>query len=294
MRFSERKHANSCSGMQGHKRRASKNGWIRYILPVAGLVSLIWFLIRVIPKPSRALYPCQRMAFPIASGFVAWIIGLGAWGLAFRKMKVSLAHRRYLLAVLCSALSVGALWVTMIATSEDSAIAEPQAANAPMGTARGINPGRVVWVHDPDATNWDGPGNGHLWEAVHTDQKVCDEMVSSALRSLTGKATDKQAWDALFRHYNKIRGKGDVGYKTGEKISIKVNFVGFIRTHGGVNPQTYALEDWVDYMNTSPQMIAALLGISITFPCCSMVTLSEVKAFTLELKSSLIRPDSTA
>jgi len=33
---------------------------LRWLLPVVGLFSLIWFLIRVIPKPSRATYPCQR------------------------------------------------------------------------------------------------------------------------------------------------------------------------------------------------------------------------------------------
>ena len=55
-------------------------------------------------------------------------------------------------------------------------------------------------------------------------------MISKALRSLTGEATDAKAWDALFRYHNNGRGKGDVGYKPGEKITIKVNFVGFIRT----------------------------------------------------------------
>jgi hypothetical protein len=37
---------------------------------LAGLASLVWFLVRVIPKPSRAFYPCQRAAAPLASGFV--------------------------------------------------------------------------------------------------------------------------------------------------------------------------------------------------------------------------------
>jgi len=41
-----------------------------------GLSALAWFLIRVIPKPSRASYPCQRAAFPIASAFVIWLTGV--------------------------------------------------------------------------------------------------------------------------------------------------------------------------------------------------------------------------
>ena len=259
MPFSNKQHTHPHLKTSRHDRNGGKYRWVRYALPIAGLMSLIWFLVRVIPKPSRATYPCQRMAFPIASGFVAWLLGLGAWGLAFRKASRTFARRRYVLAALCAGLSVGILWVTISATSEESTLAEPQAANAPIGTARGVNPGRVVWVHDPDATDWDGPGDGHLWEAAHTDQKACDEMMSSALRSLTGEQTDAEAWDALFRYYNRNRGKGDVGYKRGEKITIKVNFVGFIRTLGAVDSQTYDLEKWVDYMNTSPQMIAALL-----------------------------------
>ncbi len=40
---------------------------------LAGFVALVWFLIRVVPKPSRAAYPCQRAAFPLASAFVLWV-----------------------------------------------------------------------------------------------------------------------------------------------------------------------------------------------------------------------------
>jgi hypothetical protein len=40
-----------------------------------GFAALAWFLLRVIPKPSRATYPCQRAAFPVASAFVLWVCG---------------------------------------------------------------------------------------------------------------------------------------------------------------------------------------------------------------------------
>ena len=183
MQFSKGRNTRSCPKTANRDIDGRKYRWLKYAFPIAGLASLIWFLVRVIPKPSRALYPCQRMAFPIASGFAAWLLGLGAWGLAFRKARHSFARRRYVLAALCAGLSIGVLWVTISVTSEESALAEPQAANAPIGTAQGINPGRVVWVHNPEATDWDGPGDGHLWEAAHTDQAVCEEMMSSALRS---------------------------------------------------------------------------------------------------------------
>lgn len=144
-------------------------------------------------------------------------------------------------------------------SGERIAAAEARAANEPVGVAQGVHPGRVVWVHNPDTTDWKGPGDGHWWEANHTSYKEVEKMLSQALQKLTGESTDAAAWDKLFRYINEKRGKGNVGYKAGEKIAIKVNFVGFIWTHGGVNPENYNLETWRDYMNTSPQVISALL-----------------------------------
>ena len=259
MHFLKRKYIHSFRKHSSSHGADKRYRWLKWIFPLAGLASLIWFLIRVIPKPSRAFYPCQRVAFPMASGFIIWLLGLGASAAIFRKARLNLSRRRYLAGVAFLVLSIGALWITLSATSEESAVAEPQPVNEPIGTARGINPGRVVWVHDPEATDWDGPGNGHPWQAEHTDPERVSDMVSLSIRELTGAANDSQAWDKLFKYLNKACGKGEVGYKPGEKIVIKVNFVGFIFTHGGVDAETYKLNSTRDYMNTSPQMLVALL-----------------------------------
>lgn len=129
----------------------------------------------------------------------------------------------------------------------------------PIGEAKGIHPGRVVWAHDPGATNWQGPGDGHGWESNHTHQDRIDGMLAGAVRSVTGEDNVAAAWDRLFRHRNEALGKGRAGYRSGEKIAIKVNFVGFIAGAKSVNPETYAIQSLADYMNTSPQMIVALL-----------------------------------
>jgi uncharacterized protein (DUF362 family) len=50
--------------------------WQRSWFPIAGLIAFIWFLVRVIPKPSRATYPCQRAAFPLATSFIIWLTGM--------------------------------------------------------------------------------------------------------------------------------------------------------------------------------------------------------------------------
>ena len=260
MRLSKEKHDHSdCPKAGRSDGRERKYRWLKWVFPIAGLVSLIWFFIRVLPKPSRATYPCQRFAFPLASGFVAWFLGLGAWAVAFRKAKVSFARRRYVIGFVCLAVSVGALWLAVSTVSDEWAMADEPEALSPIGEATGIYPGRVVWVHDPEATDWEGPGDGHPWESSHTSLPRVSGMISRSIQELTGADSDAGAWEKLFRYFNKKRGKDGAGYKKGEKIVIKVNFVGFIWLHGGVNPDNYNLETKNDYMNTSPQMLIALL-----------------------------------
>ena len=60
------------------------SGWKAAPFPLVGLAALVRFLARVVPKPSRARYPCQRVAAPLASGFVLWLAGVCASALAFR------------------------------------------------------------------------------------------------------------------------------------------------------------------------------------------------------------------
>jgi hypothetical protein len=199
--------------------------WSIWLLPIAGLMSLIWFLIRVIPKPSRAAYPCQRMAAPIASGCVIWLAGLIGSTFAYRRAKGLLQKSRYVAAGTCTALAVLIIWGSLSLTNNKPAAAAfspSEPANSPMGKAKGIFPGRVVWVRDPDATNWDG-STGNWWDDTNTDQGKVDSMVSKAIQTLSGQSSDSRAWDTLFRYFNKTAGFGEVGYKKGEKIAIKIN-----------------------------------------------------------------------
>jgi hypothetical protein len=85
-------------------------------------------------------------------------------------------------------------------------------------------------------------------------------MTSNAVRRLSGETNDRRAWDALFRNFNQTHGGGKAGYRKGEKIAIKVNFVGCIFSEKNIDPKTYELGGKrLDYMNTSPQVILALL-----------------------------------
>jgi hypothetical protein len=129
----------------------------------------------------------------------------------------------------------------------------------PIGVARGIHAGRVVWAHDPEVTDWKGPGDGHWWEGTRVRQERVDAMMARAVCELTGESGVPGAWSKLFRFLNQSRGKGDVGYKTGERVAIKPNWVGLIYREGHVNLETCTFIRRHDYMNTSPQMIMALL-----------------------------------
>lgn len=129
----------------------------------------------------------------------------------------------------------------------------------PIGQAKGVHPGRVMWVHDPEVLDWKSPSDGHWWEGNHLKQERANAMMARAVCGLTGEATVAQAWARLFRHLNQARGKGDKGYQPGEKVLIKPNWVGMIYREGHVNPQTYGFLRRHDYMNTAPQMILAVL-----------------------------------
>jgi hypothetical protein len=137
-------------------------------------------------------------------------------------------------------------------------LADNPVPNQPIGVAKGLHPGRVVWAHDPSATDWAGPGQGHWWEGNHTNQAVVESMMSRVICQLGGKTNDRAAWHALIQHFNQTHGNGKVGYKKGEKVTIKVNLVGCI-IGGAVDPKSYDMVRWLDYMNASPQMILALL-----------------------------------
>jgi hypothetical protein len=248
-------------------RTASK--WIKIFLSFLGFLSLIWFLIRVIPKPSRATYPCMRVAFPMASTFVAWLIGVGTSVFMVRKARTSFRESRYILAGICGIVAAAAAWAGFSGTVFQTAFmgtvpalhaqAAPDTPNAPIGVAKGVNPGRVAWVHDPQATDWT-QGSGYSWQPAHTNQAVVDTMMSRAVRWLAGTSTDGEAWNALFRYTNLQKGAGDRGYQAGEKIVIKINLTQCY-VSGQSNPTTRSMLNRSPEKAgmTNPQMVLALL-----------------------------------
>lgn len=214
----------------------------KIIFIVTGVLAFLWFVIRVIPKPSRAAYPCQRAAFPIASAFVIWLTATLSGVFAFKKLKKKLQHRPFALAVtgIISMLIFG-VWLTFFPGSITDALAQdksddfvpakgytwqPGKSNEPIGVAKGIHPGRVIMVRDPKATRW--AGNWKLkedqwWLDKNTDQTRVNNMVSEVLKKLTGAKNEKQAWKEIFRYYNQTHRNLNKAYQSGETVAVKIN-----------------------------------------------------------------------
>jgi len=230
------------------------------LFPIAGLLSLTWFLVRVIPRPSRASYPCQRAAMPLASGFIVWLIGIVTSSLVYHRLR-QWKHRTHsavaFLSVIVALVVVAFtqifttlptyLYPTPVVTT-DSVFVPIDPPNQPMGKARGIFPGCVVWDFSPRASNWDCSEGSYWWEDRFTNQTAVSTMLSKSIQRLTETSNDSAAWEALFRYYNNTHVKGDIGYQTGEKIAIKLNF-NFCHDSRESTNGTFA----------SPQLVLALL-----------------------------------
>lgn len=246
----------------------------KLLFPILGLAALIWFLIRVIPKPSRASYPCIRASMPLASSFVLYVISLTTTLFVFKKARTFLFKAKYALFAGTLILGIALSYITT-ALNNQKAVASYMsapllAANEVVGAGQGTFPGRVAWVYNPDATNENCDNvNGDYWfDDQNTDQAEVNAMLSEIIQLYTDKQSDQDAWDAIFKNFNAIHDNGEVGYSSGEKIVIKVN----------MNAKWYGING----INTSPHLCLALLDqlvnvvgvsesdISIGDPNCAM------------------------
>lgn len=239
-------------------------GYYRFLFPFIGLAALIWILIRVVPKPSRANYPCIKAATPLASGFLVYLATLIAFAFAFLKTKRRIYLSPYIISIGVIFLGFGDSGII------NKSLGDPDyplpksvhVANTPIGEAKGIFPGRVVWVYDPEATNENCIPTkvGHAWwMPENNNQVVIDGMISKAIRNLTGKTTDADAWDAIFKYHNNTRGKGSVSYKAGEKIFIKINNVSGWGGNYSTKDLSVVANGSYGISETSPEVVLSVL-----------------------------------
>jgi len=242
-------------------------GFYKILFFVIGLISVIWFLVRVIPKPSRARYPCMKATMPIAYSFIAYMLSLAGSVVFFRRAVSTFKARQFSFGIfiflVAAFFGTWAMLNNNITARADmaatSVFSDTLGTNSPIGEAKGIFPGRVVWIHDPSSTRRDcvpdNYGDGYFLDK-NCDQEVVNNMVSEALRLLTGTDADDLAWDSVFIYFNRNHGKGAVNYVGGEKIFIKINSVHAWSTDWNGNILNNS-----DYGNVdaSPQVVHAML-----------------------------------
>ena len=158
-------------------------------------------------------------------------------------------------------MTAGAVAVTLLYLPETPVAGIVATSHGPIGVAKGFYPGRVVWVHAPEATSWDGFESAqHWWQEEHTMQPVVGEMISAALRGVAGETSDRAAWEAIFKYFNTTHDRGARGYQVGEKIAIKINLTACNARSWQVNAVTYEKEATVmNSIDNSPQMLLGLL-----------------------------------
>ncbi len=205
----------------------------KLVFLIMGISSTLWFLVRVIPKPQRAAYPCMRAAAPVMSGFVLYLLSLGGMTLFFRKAVSKIKQAKYLTAAF-SLIACLILLVVFNWNSSQKVYSRtfgftrgilPDGPNNPMGTGIGVIPGRVVWSWDPAATNENCKNviTDAFFMAKNNNNTVIFEMMDKSIKELAGKDNVKDAWDAIFKNFNERKTGIASGYSSGQTIFIKVN-----------------------------------------------------------------------
>ncbi len=227
-----------------------KSALSKLVFFALGISSTLWFLIRVIPKPQRASYPCMRAAAPLMSTFVIYLITLTGSVFAFKKAKNHFKKNRYIFAASFFILAIVSVFLFSVNKTEvvyaGAVDKNSVMSNSPIGVERGIFPGRVVWVFDPKVATWDG-SDKYWWDEKSTSQIEADNMLANVLASLTGKKTEAKAWDALFNNFNKEKKNVEKGYSSGQKIAVKIN-QNNTRSHADTTG-----------LNATPQLVYALI-----------------------------------
>jgi len=120
-----------------------------------GLAAIVWFVIRVVPAPHRARYPCQQVSITVALGYIAF------WGALFTGLKIWLRHAKWKTSKAVPVVMV--IFIVLISVSgavfalnffNDGVVISKwdPVPKEPIGIPKGANPGRVVWTWNPDAT----------------------------------------------------------------------------------------------------------------------------------------------
>ncbi|MDE7380632.1 MAG: DUF362 domain-containing protein [Muribaculaceae bacterium] len=140
------------------------------------------------------------------------------------------------------------IWIclTLVNTTAAHALSQCIEANTPVGEAKGIFPGRVVWSHSPGLVSWD-ESDVKWYMDKYINQEDCDWLLVANLCNLTGAGDEHEAWEKIFRYFNLNHHDKDIGYTKGELVTIKIN-----------NNNTDSHRDSSE-INSTPQLVYSLI-----------------------------------
>ena len=191
-------------------------------------VSLFWFAVRVIPRPSRIMYPCQRTTLAL----IAVRLGIGISAVIITLTE--LARLRIVKVLVVSMLVAEIAFPTALVGYYS--LRYSLIAPSPM-TLKDVQVSfpteTVVRVHSGNATSWDFTTD-YYWQYV--DQAVVDRMVEEGVKALTSAPDAQAAWASI------------IDYTPGEIVGLKVN---------GNDLPPYMYDQ--NSINTLPQVISAVV-----------------------------------
>lgn len=183
-----------------------KKGSLSFCL--LGVMSIFWFCLRSLKKPSRMQYPCQKIAAANSLVFLVWLAGIMGILDLYRKLKknsqlfIKLSVSGFLCLVVFWGIKKYEVW---------------QRKTGYLKVTRAqITASRVVQITNSSAASSTNRST--------INQSTVNSMMDQAIMALTSQISVGAAWNSLFQRNNSKRGKGSVGYVAGEKIAIKVNF----------------------------------------------------------------------
>ena len=242
-----------------------KKHWSVKAAPVViGFLATAWFIIRVVPKPSRAGYPCMKISYPFMSAFVIWLASITGIFASYKLILSSIRKRKFVFIALGLIGFLSAITLFAYNDARKVFARSPEVpvhpSNQPLGEGQGILLGRVTWAWNPDATNENCTNklssNDGYFLNKNNNQAVIDQLVEQSIQQIGNQAILSDAWDAIFLYFNQKKGKGDVGYQAGETVFLKINQ----GCAGWATKPDFTRQSWaLGYAETSPQAILAIL-----------------------------------
>jgi hypothetical protein len=198
----------------------------------------------------------MKVTAPLASSFMIYLMSITTGTFFLKRSIKALAIKNIKLAALLIFAMISAFTFSLFVNNGASKASQISydttvqfVANQPIEEAKGLYPGRVVWLHNKAATNenWNKNSALHATNDANVNQQVVDSMLLRGIRYLTQSNTDEGAWEKLFRNFNVQHARTDRGYLPGEKIAIKINL-----TNNGIMSG--------ERCDATPQVVYAILN----------------------------------